>query len=236
MADSDSKVCVVVGVGPGNGEAFARRFSQAGYSVGLLARSGDLIESLASELPSAAAAICDVTDGAQVQQAIESIRSDLGPVHTVIYNAGSGVWGTLDQVSLGDFETTWRVNAYGALAVCQAVVGDMRALGEGNIVFVGATATTRGGAGTLAFASAKAAQKNLAESIARHLWPENIHVALMILDGMVDLPRTRAKMPDKPDTFFAKPADIADTVYGITQQKPSAWTFNFEARPFGENW
>jgi NAD(P)-dependent dehydrogenase (short-subunit alcohol dehydrogenase family) len=112
----------------------------------------------------------------------------------------------------------------------------MKARGGGNIVVIGATASRRGGAKTAAFAPAKAAQRSLAESMARHLWPAGIHVSLVIIDGVVDLERTRARMPDKPDSFFAKPADIASTVFALTEQARSAWSFEVEARPFAETW
>jgi NAD(P)-dependent dehydrogenase (short-subunit alcohol dehydrogenase family) len=112
----------------------------------------------------------------------------------------------------------------------------MKRAKRGNIVFIGATASRRGVARTAAFAPAKAAQKSLAESAARHLWPLGIHVALIIVDGVVDLPRTRAFMKDKPDSFFVKPDDIAELAFRLTEQQPSAWSFEVEARPFAENW
>jgi NAD(P)-dependent dehydrogenase (short-subunit alcohol dehydrogenase family) len=89
---------------------------------------------------------------------------------------------------------------------------------------------------TTAFAPAKAAQRSLAEAMARHLWPAGIHVALIIIDGVIDIERTRTAMPDKPDDFFLKPDDIAETAWWLTQQKRSAWSFEVEARPFGEKW
>lgn len=103
-------------------------------------------------------------------------------------------------------------------------------------MFIGATASRRGGAKTAAFASAKAAQKSLAESLARALGPSGIHVSLVIVDGIVDEPMMRAKLKDKPDEFFVKPADIADTLVMLTRQQRSAWSFELEARPFGETW
>jgi NAD(P)-dependent dehydrogenase (short-subunit alcohol dehydrogenase family) len=112
----------------------------------------------------------------------------------------------------------------------------MKAHGGGNIVVIGATASRRGVARTAAFAPAKAAQKSLAESMARHLWPQNIHVSLIIVDGVVDLPRTRAMMKDKPDDFFIVPDDVADTAFRLTTQPRSAWSFEVEARPFKEAW
>jgi NAD(P)-dependent dehydrogenase (short-subunit alcohol dehydrogenase family) len=89
---------------------------------------------------------------------------------------------------------------------------------------------------TLGFAPGKAAQKSIAESLAKTLGPQGIHVSLVVIDGVIDLPRTRQYMPDKPDGFFLKPADIAETVFFLTTQKPSAWTFELEVRPFAEKW
>jgi NAD(P)-dependent dehydrogenase (short-subunit alcohol dehydrogenase family) len=229
-------VCAVVGVGPGNGAAFARRFAGEGYQVALLARGSELASKLAQELPGAAAYACDVSDASSVARAFADIRKRQGDVDVVVYNAGSGTWGTVDDISAADFETAWRVNALGALLVSKEVTPAMKARGHGSFIFVGATASRRGGAKTAAFARAKAAQRSLAESMARHLWPAGIHVALIVLDGVVDLPRTRQMMPGKPDTFFVKPDDVADVAFQLTRQKRSAWSFEVEARPFGETW
>jgi NADP-dependent 3-hydroxy acid dehydrogenase YdfG len=229
-------VCVVVGVGPGNGAAFAERFANEGYAVALLARSTSLIESLAARLPNARAYACNVADTASVQAALDAVRRDLGEADVVVYNAGSGVWGSIEEISPAQLEAALQVNTVGLLAVSQGVLQGMKAKGGGSIIVIGATASRRGGAKTAAFAPAKAAQRSLAESMARHLWPAGIHVALVIIDGVVDLERTRARMPDKPDSFFVKPADVASTVYALTQQPKSAWSFEVEARPFCETW
>lgn len=233
---SNRPVCVVVGVGPGNGAAFARRFSKEGYAVALLARSFATSRALASELPESRAYECDVGDAASVERAFEAIRSEMGDPETVIYNAGSGVFATFDDVSAADFEASWRVSSLGAFLVCKQVVPAMKRAGRGNIVFVGATASRRGMPRTVAFAPAKAAQRSFAEAMARHLWPAGIHVSLIIIDGVVDLERTRKMMPDKPDEFFVKPDDVATTAYWLATQPRSAWSFEVEARPFGETW
>lgn len=144
--------------------------------------------------------------------------------------------GNFDEVTADDLETAWRINVLGAYTACREVVPYMKRQGTGGIIFIGATASRRGGASTAAFAQAKAAQRALAESMARHLWPAGIHVALVIIDGIVDMPQTREFMPDKPDKFFVNPNDVANTVYWLTQQPQSAWSFEVEARPFGEKW
>ena len=229
-------VCVVVGVGPGNGAALARRFHAEGYSVALLARSTDLSAQLAGELPGARAYACDVTDEASVQATFSAVVAEMGAIEALIYNAGTGVWGTVEDLTAKDFEQAWRVNALGAFLTSKQVVAHMKAAGRGNIIFIGATASRRGNVKTAAFAPAKAAQRSLAESMARHLWPAGVHVAVVIVDGVVDLPRTRKMMSDKPDSFFVKPAEFAESVWQVTQQPRSAWSFEIEARPFGESW
>jgi NAD(P)-dependent dehydrogenase (short-subunit alcohol dehydrogenase family) len=154
----------------------------------------------------------------------------------LIYNAGSGLWGHVEEITPAEFELSWRINTLGALLAAQAVIPAMKRAKRGAIVFIGATASRRGGANFAAFAPAKAAQKSLAESMARHLGPLGIHVSLLVIDGMVEVPGTREATRDKPESFFIKPADIARSVYHITRQNPSAWSFEVEVRPFAEKW
>jgi NAD(P)-dependent dehydrogenase (short-subunit alcohol dehydrogenase family) len=232
----DRRVCAVVGVGPGNGAAFAKRFANEGYAVALLARKTDFTQGLSATLPASRAYSCDVADAASVDRAFASIRADLGDVDVLVYNAGSGVWGTVEEVTPADFESSWRINTLGALLAAKQVIPAMKNAKHGSIIFVGATASRRGNVKTAAFAPAKAAQRSLAESMARHLWPAGIHVSVIIVDGAVDLAATRKRMPDKPDSFFIKPDDVADTAVWLTRQKPSAWSFEVEARPSGETW
>ena len=230
------KVCVVVGVGPGNGAALGRRFAQEGFAVALLARTTATTEPLAASLDDARAYACDVSDAVSVATAFEAIERDLGPVHTLVYNAGSGTWGTVEEIEPSALEGAFRVNALGLLVTAKKVIPQMKTHGGGNIVVIGETSSRRGVARTAAFAPAKAAQKSLAESMARHLWPQKIHVSLIIVDGVVDLPRSRAFMKDKSDDFFISPDAVAATAFHLTTQDPSAWSFEVEARPFKETW
>jgi NAD(P)-dependent dehydrogenase (short-subunit alcohol dehydrogenase family) len=193
-------------------------------------------QKLAGELPGARAYACDAGDAGSVAAAFSAIRADLGEVDVLVFNAGSGVWGTVEEVTPADFEKSWRVNTLGALLTSQQVIPAMKKAKRGSIVFIGATASRRGNVKTAAFAPAKAAQRSLAESMARHLWPSGVHVSIIIVDGVVDLATTRQRMADKPDSFFIKPDDVAETAFVLTQQKPSAWSFEVEARPFSESW
>jgi NAD(P)-dependent dehydrogenase (short-subunit alcohol dehydrogenase family) len=229
-------VCVIVGAGPGNGAAFARQFSRAGYHVALLARGRETLDALVSEIAGTRAYTYDATDPAHAQRVFAAIREDLGEPQTLIYNASTREFGDLDATRPDAFERAWRVNAYGCLLAAQQVVPAMRAAGQGNIIVIGATASLKGSAGFVAFGAAKAAQRSLAQSLARQLGPEGIHVSYVVIDAMVDLPGTRALMPAAPDSFFAKPDDIAESVFFLARQPKSAWTFELDLRPFREPW
>ncbi|HKK55577.1 SDR family NAD(P)-dependent oxidoreductase [Marinobacter sp.] len=231
-----SKACVVMGVGPGNGEAFVRRFCGEGFQVAMLARSQDYLEQLEQSVPGAHAFACDLMDPAQISSALGDIESRLAPVSVMLYNAGGGVFKNVEEASLEDFEANWRINVQGLVAATKAALPQLRQHDTASIIVTSASAATRGWANTAPFASAKAAQRSLAQSLARQLGPEQIHVANVVIDGVVDLPRTREMLPDKPDQFFVKPAAVADAVWNLCQQDPSAWTFELDIRPFGENW
>jgi short-subunit dehydrogenase len=233
---SQAKVCVVVGVGPGNGAAFARRFASAGYAVALLARRTDTSAKLAAELKGARAYACDVADEASVVKTFVAIKKDMGDPDVVVYNAGSGTFGTIEDIDAAALESAFKVNVTGLFLCTRQVIAKMKERGSGNIVVVGATASRRGVPRTAAFAPAKAGQKSLAESMARHLGPSKVHVSLLIIDGVVNLERTRAFMSDKPESFFMQPDDIAEAAYQVTEQKPSAWSFEIDLRPFAEKW
>ena len=207
MADGTRlPVCAVVGVGPGNGEAFARRFAADGYAVALMARRAELTAKLAAELKGAKAYACDVADEASVEAAFAKMRADLGDADVLIFNAGSGVWGNVEEVKAEDLERSWRINTLGLFLAGRQAIPAMKQKGRGAIIVVGATASRRGAAGTAAFAQSKMAQRALAESMARHLWPAGIHVALIVVDGVVGGPVTRSRFTDRADDFFIAPA------------------------------
>lgn len=229
-------VAAVIGVGPGTGRALARRFARGGHRIALLSRSADALDAMAAEIGDAKAFACDASDPDRVREAIIEVETSLGPVTHLLFNAGSGVFGGIDEVDDAALEQAWRINALGLFAAAQAVAPRMRAAGRGSIVVTGATASLRGGASFLAFAQAKAAQRSIAQSLARKLGPEGIHVALIIVDGMIDLERTRARMPDAPDEKFLRPDAIADAAWYLAEQDPSAWTFELDLRPHVERW
>lgn len=236
QTEANKPVCIVVGVGPGNGEALARRFSAAGYAVALLARRTALCQRLASELPDARAFACDVAIAGMVEQVFADIANEMGVPNTLIYNAGKGVWGAIDQVGADDFEQAWRTNTLGLFLTARQVIPAMKAGGQGNIVVIGATASRRGVARTAAFAPAKMAQRALTESMARYLGPAGVHVSLLIVDGVVGGPETRAQFAGRADDAFIDPDAIATTALQLARQDRSAWSFEVDVRPFNEKW
>ena len=231
-----SKVCVVAGVGPGNGASCCRRFAAEGYSIVMLARNADYLASLSAQLPGSLPIACDVRAPEAIETAFDRIRGEAGEVDVLIYNAGSGEWNSVEETTIEGMESSWRTNTLGLLVASQQVIPPMKARASGSIVVIGATASLRGGANSTAFASAKSAQRSLAQSMARRLGPTGIHVSYVIIDGIIDLERTRAARPDIPDEYYLQPDDIAQSVYDLTCQHRSAWTFELDLRPFGEKW
>ena len=231
-----SKLCVITGVGAGNGASFSRRFTRAGYRVVMLARNLAYLETLAKEIPGSVAMECDVRDPDAIRDVFARIHEEIGTVDTLIYNAGAGEWASIMDTSLEGMQSSWATNTLGLVACAQQVIPSMTENGEGNIMVIGATASLRGGAQSTAFASAKAAQRSVAQSMARDLGPKGIHVGYLIIDGIIDIERTRERFPDRADDFFMQPDAIADSVYALTQQDRSAWAFEIDLRPYGEKW
>ncbi|MEO7558904.1 MAG: SDR family NAD(P)-dependent oxidoreductase [Nitrosospira sp.] len=229
-------VCVVAGVGPGNGAAIARQFAANGSRVALCARNQQKLNDIAATIEGSRPFRYDVRDPEAAPGVFAQIRQELGPIDVLVYNAGAGAFANIDDATLEDFQAAWEVNCRGLFLAVKAILPDMRAAGSGNIIVIGATASIKGGANFVPFASAKAGQRGLVQSLARHLWPEKIHVAYVILDGIVNLKRTRQLMPDKPDDFFMEPSRIAESVYFLTQQNEQAWTFELDLRPYAEKW
>ena len=229
-------VCVIVGVGSGNGAAFSRKFAAEGYRVAMLARNIERLQELEAEINESQAYQYDVTEIERAAEIFSRIESEMGTISVLIYNAGAGAFANIDDTTVESFQSAWEVNARGLLVAAKQVIPQMRKLEGGNIAIIGATASIKGGANFVPFASAKAAQRSLAQSMARHLDPEKIHVSYVIIDGVIDLERTRKAMPEKPDSYFISSDDLAESVFFLTQQPSSAWTFELDLRPFGEKW
>jgi len=226
-------LCVVVGIGPKNGAAFARAFSREGYRLALISRRTDLAETLARELGDTSTYACDIADPTAIERTFTTIRTSHGSPDVLIYNAGSGIWKTAEEITPTEFEHSFKVNALGLLCAAQHVLPGMRERGRGQLIVVGATASLRGKPKTAGFAAAKAAQRSLAQSLARQCGPEGIHVSLLIIDGAIDDANTASGRPQPPRL---RPEDIAREAVHLTRQDPSAWTFELDLRPSQETW
>jgi NAD(P)-dependent dehydrogenase (short-subunit alcohol dehydrogenase family) len=233
MAD---RICVVTGVGPGTGTALSRRFAAGGYRVAMLARSEERLRSLELEIAGSSGYVCDVADAESIASTVARIRNELGAPSVLIHNAVGGSFGNFLDIDPADLERNFRVNTMALLHLARAVAPDMITAGHGAIIATGNTSALRGKPSFAGFAPTKAAQRILAQSMARTLGPQGVHVAYVVIDAVIDVPWTRAMYADRPDDFFAKPAAIAETVWHVAHQDRSAWSFDVEVRPFAENW
>ncbi|MGZ6228598.1 MAG: SDR family NAD(P)-dependent oxidoreductase [Candidatus Binataceae bacterium] len=231
-------VVIVVGVGPGLGAALVRRFAQGGHPVAMVARSREFMDELAAEVKAAGgrtlAVTADVGDAEQIARAFDTVRAELGAPEVLLYNAGSGKWGTIAEITPAQYEDSWRTNAYGAFLCAKQAVSDMIKHRRGVMLFTGATAGIKAGPKSAAFGPAKFAVRGLAQSLARDLGPRGIHVAYVNVDGMIDMPAVRSQMGSVKDEDLLKPAAIAEAYWHLANQDPSAWTQELDVRPFKE--
>lgn len=226
---------IVVGVGPGLGAAVARRFAAGGYAVGLVARSeASLAPTLASIEEAggvASIALADAADPAQVAAAHAKLTQSLGPAEVLVYNAGFfRIAGILD-IDPELFETAWKVNCQGAFLWSRQVLPAMVEAQKGTVLLTGATASVRGSARFSCLAVGKHGLRALAQSMARELGPKGIHVAHVIVDGMIDTPRIRQMMPDRDPATLLAPDAIAESYWHLHTQHPTTWTLELDLRP-----
>ena len=228
--------CAIIGFGPGLGSAYARVFHDAGYDLALLSRSGSGMENLTSG-PAAATYSCDASNPGEVTAVLEAVERDLGSIDVLIYNADTAQFGALDDVSAEQFEKSWQVASLGLFSAAKVLGPRMAERKSGTIIVSGATASLRGNVWTTAFSPAKAAQRILTQSLAKQLGPQGVHVAYLIIDGVIDTEDTRTNYAqDEPDEFFIEPERIAEAALMLAKQHRSAWTFELDLRPFGEKW
>lgn len=233
-----SKTSMIAGVGPGLGLALVKRFADGGYHVAALARDEDRLTSLLSDnglAERATAYQCDVAKQDDVESAVQRIVEEHGVPTATIFNAGAWTLGTVDKLSVEDVETCWRVTALGAFLVSKASAQAMLDADEtGSILFTGATAALRGSANMSAFAMAKFAQRALSQSLARELGPKGIHVAHAIIDGGIGENESMAGSDADTQDSSLSPNEIAESYFQIHRQHRSAWTQEFDLRPWVE--
>src|SRR5947199_10824002 len=227
------KICVVAGVGPGTGAALSRRFAAGGYRVAMLARDAERLATLQREIEGSRGYAVDVTDAARVKEVVERIGSDLGTPSVLVHNAVSGHFGEFLEVAPEALEQTFRTNVLSLMLLGQAIAPRMLAAGRGAIIVTGNTSAWRGAASFAAFAPSKAAQRILAQAMARSLGPKGIHVAYVVIDAVIAVPWTRRVLASNPEEIFARSAGIGDAVDHVAHQDRSTWTFDGGLRPVG---
>ena len=232
MVSNTKSLALVTGVGPGTGAAVARRFADGGYRVAMLARDADRIAALEMEIPNSIACPCDVTDVA----ALEAVLVRVGAPKVVVHNAVGGAFGTFADIDPAVLQRNFEINTMALMHLARLTAPTMVEAGEGALIVTGNTSAQRGRAAFAGFAPTKAAQRILAESLARDLGPKGVHVAYLIIDAVIDVPWQRERLKDKPDDFYISPASIAAEVFHLAHQPRDAWSFLAEVRPFHEPW
>ena len=214
----DKRVAMVAGVGPGLGAALVRKLVQEGYRVGMFARSPGFIGELAEELGANALAVpMDVSNAKEITAGFRKVRQQLGAVEILIAHASGSVGEGLLKTTPDEFEQSWRIGVFGAFLCAREAVSDMLKSGAGAIIFTGATSSVRGRGGAVAFSSAKFAVRGLAQSLAVELWPKGIHVAHVIIDGVIDTPKVRKTYKPSAKDPLLKPEVIADSYWNLIQ-------------------
>lgn len=229
---SEQPLALITGVGPGVGTSLVRRFAEAGYRVAMIARDVDRLVQLETEVPGAFAMPCDVTD----TQALKQVIDKIGAPKVVVHNAVGGSFASFQETDPAVLQKNFEINTMALLHLAQLVAPGMIEAGEGSIIVTGNTSALRGKPNFAGFAPTKAAQRILAESLARDLGPKGVHVAYLVIDAVIDVPWARKMHSEAPDDFFIQPKSIAAEVFHLAHQPKDAWSFLAEVRPYHEKW
>lgn len=226
-------MALITGVGPGLGASLARRFSVEGCAVALVARHTEFIVQLVQEIAArggkALALAGDASQPESVRSTMESIRDEFGQVSILLHNASASAGNGLLETGVDDFENSWRIASLGGFLYAKETAPAMIAAGQGVMIFTGATSSVRGG-DWLAFSSAKFALRGLVQSLARELWPKGVHVAHVVVDGVIGAARTSSQ----PNEQTLDPDEMALAYWQLACQSRAAWTLEIDLRPSGE--
>ncbi|MBE7417184.1 MAG: SDR family oxidoreductase [Ideonella sp.] len=237
-----TKAALIVGAGDATGGAIARRFAREGFAACVTRRQRDklqpLLERIRADGGTAHGFGSDARDEAQVAELVAAIERDVGAIEVAVFNIGANVRFEVTETTERVYRKVWEMGALAGFLVGREVAKVMVPRGRGTIVFTGATASLRGGAGFAAFAGAKHALRALAQSMARELGPQGIHVAHVVIDGAIDTDFIRANFPEryalKERDGILDPDAIADNYWLLHRQPRSAWTHELDLRPWLE--
>ena len=237
---SDTRpICMITGLGEGTGGYTAKKFSKEGYRIAMLARSAERLERFEKELEGSKGYVCDVSNIDHLKETCSQIKKDMGSPEVLIHNAVKGNFEKLLDGKPEWLEENFRINTTSLMYLAHQLIPDMIKSKKGVIIVTGNTAAKRGIANTPYFAPTKAAQRILAQSLARDFGPKGIHVAYLMVDASINTPWTRTRIEkqiNQPDVIFAQPEDIANEIFHIARQERSAWSFDVEIRPDIEEW
>jgi NAD(P)-dependent dehydrogenase (short-subunit alcohol dehydrogenase family) len=239
-----SKVCCVIGAGDATGSSVARRFAKEGYMVCAARRTeaalGPLVESIQAAGGRALGFALDARREEAVTGFIDHIESTIGPIEVMVFNVGGNVRFPILETTAQKYFKVWEMCAMAGFLAGREAARVMVPRGRGTILFTGATASLRGAAGFSAFAGGKAALRALAQSMARELGPRGVHVAHVIIDGLIDTAFSRTNFADRVAAAgpqgILDPDHIADAYWWLHSQPRDAWTFELDLRPWVEKW
>jgi NAD(P)-dependent dehydrogenase (short-subunit alcohol dehydrogenase family) len=229
---ADRETALIVGAGPGLSASVAKLFASEGMGVALAARTPAKLDDLAAEIGATTHA-CDAADSASVTALFDAVTSEMGTPDVVLYNPSARVRGPIETLDPGAVRDAILTSCFGGFLVGQAAAKGMIEKGSGTILFTGASASIKGYANSSCFAMGKFGLRGLAQSMARELQPQNIHVAHFVIDGGIAKPDDPRAADRGPDGLLA-PDEIAKTYLHAHRQHRSAWTFEFELRPWVE--
>jgi NAD(P)-dependent dehydrogenase (short-subunit alcohol dehydrogenase family) len=239
---SMNPAALIVGAGDATGGAIARRFAREGLTACVTRRSADklvpLVQRIQAEGGQARAFGSDARDEAQVVDLVATIEREVGPLEVAVFNIGANVRFKVTDTTERVYRKVWEMGALAGFLMAREAAKVMLPRGRGTILFTGATASLRGGAGFSAFAGAKHALRALAQSVARELGPQGIHVAHVVIDGAIDTAFIAQNFPEryalKDRAGILDPDHIADNYWHLHQQPRSAWTHELDLRPWME--
>ena len=231
MQSPKPEIALIVGAGSGLSASLARLFHREGVRVALAARDADKLAALSAETGAQAFA-CDATEPADVERLFAAVELGIGVPDVVVYNASLRAAGPFVDLQPAQVAASMAASAFGAFLVAQQAVRRMLPRGQGAVLFTGASASVKGYARSAPFAMGKFALRGLAQSMARELSPQGIHVAHFVIDGGIRNPG-RTEPPDNPDSML-DPDAIAETYWQVLRQDRSAWSWEVELRPWVE--
>jgi NAD(P)-dependent dehydrogenase (short-subunit alcohol dehydrogenase family) len=232
-----------VGAAAGLGGALCRRFAREGLEVFAAGRTQAKVDALAAEIRArggrAHGVAADVTRAPDMAAAFERVEKETGaPPELVVYNAGNMAAGPLSEMTDEFFEAAWRVCAFGAFLCGREAARRMAPRGRGTLIFTGATSSLRSKPPFIAFAAAKAAERAVAQGLAREFGPKGLHVAHVVVDGVIDGELVNSRMPQLKkslgDDGMLHIDALADAYWMLHTQQRSAWTFELDLRPYKE--